>query len=72
MTYQKEAYRYKNGDSLPICLPYWASRLLQMRINAGKWIDWVDEVSGNTATNTKVQPFGKQRNGKDKDIRFDL
>lgn len=53
VTYQREAYKYKNGD-----YPTDMSALLGKQdfidaYNNGKWIDWVDEVSGNTATTQK-------------------
>ncbi len=50
LTYQREAYRYKNGD-----YPANINALMggnEDYINAyeaGKWIDWVDQVSGGTA-----------------------
>ena len=51
--YQKEAYAYKNGS-----LPDNMSSVLNNSdfteaYEAGKWIDWVDQVSGNTATTQK-------------------
>ena len=53
VTYQQEAYKYKNGD-----YPTDMSALLGKQdfidaYNDGKWIDWIDEVSGNTATTQK-------------------
>ena len=53
ITYQREAYKYKNGD-----YPTDMSALLGKQdfidaYNDGKWIDWIDEVSGNTATTQK-------------------
>lgn len=48
--YQREAYRYKNGQypaDMSALLPE-ASKL--EAYNQGKWIDWVDEAAGNTAT----------------------
>lgn len=54
LTYQREAYRYKNGD-----YPANINALMggnEDYINAyeaGKWIDWVDQVSGGTATTQK-------------------
>ena len=53
VTYQREAYKYKNGD-----YPTDMSALLGKQdfidaYNDGKWIDWIDEVSGNTATTQK-------------------
>ena len=49
VTYQQEAYKYKNGD-----YPTDMSALLGKQdfidaYNDGKWIDWIDEVSGNFA-----------------------
>ena len=52
--YYREAYKYKNGS-----YPENINALLGGNqdyidaYNAGKWIDWVDEVSGRTATTQK-------------------
>jgi len=52
--YFKEAYKYKNGS-----YPENISALMGGNTdyidayNSGKWIDWVDEASGNTATTQK-------------------
>ena len=51
--YQREAYKYKNGQ-----YPADMSTILTdadklAAYNAGKWIDWVDEAAGNTATTQK-------------------
>lgn len=53
-TYQKESYKYKNGQ-----YPADMSTLLTNAdkldfFNRGKWIDWVEEASGNTATTEKI------------------
>ena len=53
VNYQKEAYAYKNGS-----LPENMSSVLNnadytKAYETGKWIDWVDQVSGNTATTQK-------------------
>ena len=52
--YYREAYTYKNGAA-----PENATALMEGNqdyvdaYNAGKWIDWVDEASGNRATTQK-------------------
>ncbi|RNC66738.1 SusC/RagA family [Proteiniphilum saccharofermentans] len=49
--YQREAYRYQNGQypaDMSTLLPD-AGKL--EAYNQGKWIDWVEEAAGNTATN---------------------
>jgi TonB-linked SusC/RagA family outer membrane protein len=52
--YYREAYNYKNGS-----YPENISALMNGNedyvdaYNAGKWIDWIDEASGNTATTQK-------------------
>ncbi len=51
--YQREAYKYKNGQ-----YPADMSSILSdadklAAYNDGKWIDWVDEAAGNTATTQK-------------------
>lgn len=53
VTYQKEAYRYKNGDYPSDISALLGNQAYTDAYNAGKWIDWVDEVSGQTATNQK-------------------
>ena len=53
VTYQKEAYRYKNGDFPSDMSALLGKQAFTDAYNAGKWIDWVDEVSGNTATTQK-------------------
>lgn len=52
-TYRREAYKYKNGQ-----YPADMSAILTdadklAAYNDGKWIDWVDEAAGNTATTQK-------------------
>jgi TonB-linked SusC/RagA family outer membrane protein len=54
LQYQREAYKYKNGQypaDISTLLPD-AGNL--QAYNQGKWIDWVDEAAGNTATNHKT------------------
>lgn len=54
VNYQREAYRYKNGQypaDISTLLPE-ASKL--QAYNQGKWIDWVDEAAGNTATTQRT------------------
>ncbi len=53
VTYQKEAYRYKNGDFPSDMSALLGKQAFTDAYNAGKWIDWVDEVSSNTATTQK-------------------
>ncbi|MCI1647324.1 MAG: TonB-dependent receptor [Bacteroides sp.] len=53
VAYQKEAYRYKNGDYPSDISALLGNQAYTDAYNAGKWIDWVDEVSGHTATNQK-------------------
>ena len=51
--YQKEAYKYKNGQYPADMSAILTNQSLMDAYNEGKWIDWVDEVSGNTATTQK-------------------
>lgn len=53
ITYQKEAYRYKNGDYTSDISALLGNQDFTDAYNAGKWIDWVDQVSGQTATTQK-------------------
>lgn len=53
VTYQKEAYRYKNGDYPSDISALLGNQDFTDAYNAGKWIDWVDQVSGQTATTQK-------------------
>lgn len=53
VSYQKEAYRYKNGDYPADIAALLGKQDFIDAYNNGKWIDWVDEVSGNTATTQK-------------------
>lgn len=53
VTYQREAYKYTNGQ-----YPADMSAILTdaedlAAYNDGKWVDWVDEAAGNIATNQK-------------------
>lgn len=51
--YQRESYKYKNGQypaDMSAILPD-AKKL--DAYNKGKWVDWVDEAAGNTATTQK-------------------
>lgn len=52
-TYQKEAYKYKNGDYPTDMSALFSNQAYMDAYNSGKWIDWVDQVSGNTATTQK-------------------
>ena len=52
--YHREAYKYKNGsypDNINALMG--GNQDYIDAYNAGKWIDWVDEVSGRTATTQK-------------------
>ena len=52
--YFREAYKYKNGsypDNINALLG--GNQAYIDAYNAGKWIDWVDQVSGRTATTQK-------------------
>lgn len=54
LAYQREAYKYKNGDyPANIAALMGGDENYIDAYNAGKWIDWVDEVSGGTATTQK-------------------
>lgn len=51
--YQREAYKYSNGQ-YPVDMSSILTDAKKLEAyNQGKWIDWVDEASGNTATNQK-------------------
>lgn len=50
VAYQNEAYRYKNGDYPSDMSALLGKQAFTDAYNDDKWIDWVDEVSGNTAT----------------------
>jgi TonB-linked SusC/RagA family outer membrane protein len=51
--YQREAYKYKNGNYPADMGALLGNQSYLEAYNAGKWIDWVDLISGNTATNEK-------------------
>lgn len=51
--YQKEAYKYKNGQYPAEMSAILTNEAKLNAYNAGKWIDWVDEAAGNTATTEK-------------------
>lgn len=51
--YQRESYKYKNGQ-YPADMSSILSQADKLAaFNDGKWIDWIDEASGNTATTQK-------------------
>lgn len=52
-TYQREAYKYKNGQYPSDMSSILTEQSKLDAYNQGKWIDWVDEASGNTATTQK-------------------
>ncbi len=52
--YYSEAYAYKNGFYPSSTTDLFSGNQAYIdAFNAGKWIDWVDQVSGNTATTQK-------------------
>lgn len=53
VTYQKEAYKYKYGNEPESMSVIFNNDAYLDAYEKGKWIDWVDEVSGNTATTQK-------------------
>ncbi len=53
INYQQEAYKYKNGSYPTDMGALLGNQAYLEAYNAGKWIDWVDLVSGNTATTEK-------------------
>lgn len=53
LAYQREAYKYINGDYPSDVATLLNNQSFTDAYQAGKWIDWVDEVAGNTATTQK-------------------
>lgn len=53
VNYQREAYKYKNEDYPSDMSALFGNQDYTDAYNAGKWIDWIDEASGNTATTQK-------------------
>jgi len=53
VNYQREAYKYVNGQYPTDMASLFANQDYLDAYNAGKWIDWVDQISGNTATTQK-------------------
>lgn len=53
VNYQREAYKYKNRDYPSDMASLFGNQNYTDAYNAGKWIDRIDEVSGNTATTQK-------------------
>ena len=51
--YQKEAYKYQNGSYPSNIEALLGNQAYIDAYKAGKWIDWVDEVAGNTAVTQK-------------------
>ncbi len=51
--YQQEAYKYIYGSYPSDVATMLGNASYLEAYNAGKWIDWVDEVAGNTATTQK-------------------
>ncbi|MCH5311007.1 MAG: TonB-dependent receptor [Prevotella sp.] len=51
--YQKEAYKYKYGNDPENMAVIFNNDAYLQAYEAGKWIDWVDEVSGSKATTQK-------------------
>lgn len=52
-TYQREAYKYLNGQYPADMSSILTDATKLDAYNNNKWIDWVDEASGNTAVNQK-------------------
>lgn len=53
VNYQKEAYKYQNGSYPSDMAALLGKQDYIDAYNQGKWIDWIDELSGNTATTQK-------------------
>ena len=53
LNYQREAYKYTNGSYPANIEALLGNQAYIDAYKAGKWIDWVDEVSGNTAVTQK-------------------
>lgn len=51
--YQREAYKYTNGDYPTDMATLMGNQTFTDAINEGKWIDWVDLASGRKATTQK-------------------
>ena len=51
--YQREAYRYVNGSYPTDMASVFGNDTYLKAYNAGKWIDWVDQLSGNNASSQK-------------------
>ena len=51
--YQREAYKYQNGSYPSNIEALLGNQAYIDAYKAGKWIDWVDEVAGNTAVTQK-------------------
>lgn len=53
VNYHQEAYKYEHGNYAPDMATLFGNQDYLDAYNAGKWIDWVDLVSGNKATTQK-------------------
>ena len=53
IAYQREAYKYQNGAYPSNMEALLGNQAYIDAYNEGKWIDWVDEVAGNTAVTQK-------------------
>ncbi len=53
INYQRESYKYQNGAYPTNMEALLGNQDYLAAYNSGKWIDWVDQVSGNTATTQK-------------------
>ncbi len=53
VNYYKEAYKYKNGVELANVEDLFTYKDYTESYQNGKWIDWVDQALGNTATTQK-------------------
>ncbi len=53
VNYQREAYKYSHGEYPAEMASLFGNPDYLAAYNQGKWIDWVDQVAGNTATTQK-------------------
>lgn len=64
--YQREAYKYLNGQYPTDMSSVLTDATKLAAYNDNKWIDWVDEASGNTAVNQKYNVSVSAGNAKTK------
>lgn len=53
VNYQRESYKYINGDYPADMATLFGNPTYTQAYENGKWIDWVDQLMGNTATQQK-------------------